>query len=46
MVDVRDSAFYVGEKIKVSEYIQKIKPDYVVIMYNGVNFGDDLFDFE
>ena len=46
VVDVRDSAFYVGEKIRVSEYIQRIKPDYVVVMYNGVNFGDDLFDFE
>jgi len=45
-IDVRSNAMYVGDKINVYEYIEKTKPDYLVIMYTGVSAGDDLFDFE
>ncbi len=44
-VDVRAGEMYVGDKIRVYEYIEKIKPDYVLVMYTGVSSGDDLFQF-
>ena len=44
-VDVRAGGMYVGDKIRVYEYIERIKPDYVLVMYTGVSSGDDLFDF-
>lgn len=46
VADVRDDEYYVGNKINVYEYIDKIKPDYVIVMYNGVSSGMDLFDFD
>lgn len=44
-VDVRDGG-YVGNKINVYEYIEALKPDYLVVMYTGVSAGDDLYNFE
>ena len=44
-VDVRDGG-YVGSKINVYEYIEALKPDYLVVMYTGVSSGDDLYNFE
>lgn len=45
IADVRDYAYYVGDKINVGEYIKEKNPDYVIILYNGVSAGSDLFDF-
>ncbi len=36
VVDIRDFDYFVGEKINVYEYIKTEKPDYVVVLYNGV----------
>lgn len=44
-IDVREGADYVGDKINAYEYIERIKPDYVLVMYTGVSSGDDLFHF-
>ncbi|MBE6008995.1 MAG: hypothetical protein E7235_07340 [Lachnospiraceae bacterium] len=46
ITDVRDYEYYVGSKINVYEYIEKIKPDYVLVLYNGISTGEDLFDFD
>lgn len=46
VADVRDYAYYVGDKINVHDYIKEKNPDYVVILYNGVSLGNDLFDFD
>ena len=35
-IDVRNYEWYVGEKINVQEYIEKVKPDYVIVMYTGI----------
>jgi hypothetical protein len=44
--DVRKSNAYVGEKLNMKEYIKSVKPDYVLILYNGVGTaGDSRFDF-
>ncbi len=44
-IDVREGAYYVGEKINAYDYIKTYKPDFVLVMYTGVSSGDDLFDF-
>ena len=44
VTDVRDGG-YVGEKLDMREYIQKIKPDYVIVLYTGVSGGDSLYTF-
>lgn len=46
VVDIRENAGYVGEKLKMSEYIEKVKPDYVMVFYSGLSDSKDLFDFE
>ena len=46
VTDVRDYEYYVGDKINVYDYIEKINPDYVIVLYNGVSSGADLFDFD
>lgn len=46
VVDIRENSGYVGEKLKMSEYIEKIKPDYVMVFYSGLSDSSDLFDFE
>lgn len=44
-VDVRDGG-YVGSKINVYEYIEALRPDYLVVMYTGLSAGEDLYNFE
>ena len=34
--DMRNSSYYVGDKINAKDYIKKIKPDYVVVLYSDV----------
>lgn len=34
--DMRDVESYIGEKLNLEEYIQKIKPDYVIVLYSNV----------
>ncbi|MBS7297871.1 MAG: hypothetical protein KIG65_02180 [Eubacteriales bacterium] len=46
VVDIRENSGYVGDKLKMSEYIQKIKPDYVIVFYSGLSDSKDLFEFE
>lgn len=46
VTDVRDYAYYVGDKINVYDYIKEKNPDFVTVLYNGVSSGDDLFDFD
>ena len=46
VTDVRSDAFYVGEKINVPEYIEKIRPDCVMVFYSGAPLGDDLYNFD
>lgn len=42
--DVRRDGNYVGEKINVQEYIEQIKPDYVIVLYSGISaLRDDTF---
>ncbi|MBQ7986061.1 MAG: hypothetical protein IJ304_02210, partial [Clostridia bacterium] len=46
LLDMRDFAEFKGERIKVSEYIERVKPDYVLVMYTGVTGEDLVYDFE
>ena len=42
--DVRSGERYVGEKLDMQEYIEAIKPDYVIVMYSGIAaLKDDTF---
>lgn len=34
--DMRNYSYYVGEKVNLKEYIEEIKPDYVVVLYSGI----------
>ncbi len=34
--DMRDGEYYVGDKLNAEEYIKKIKPDYVLVLYYDV----------
>lgn len=34
--DMRDASFIDGDKINLEEYIQKNKPDYVIVLYSGI----------
>lgn len=46
--DVRNYEYYVGDKINLRDYIQEIKPDYVLVLYSGVTAVDGSsgeFDF-
>jgi hypothetical protein len=45
IADVRNYEWFVGDKLNLNEYIPKIKPDYVIIIYKGVRCGDGSFDF-
>ncbi len=35
--DIRDGENYVGDKLNMEEYIEKIKPDLVLVLYTGVD---------
>lgn len=43
--DVRDNEKYVGEKLNMEEYIKEIKPDYVIVLYNGVSNSQKEYNF-
>lgn len=46
--DMRNYERYVGEKLNAEEYIKQIKPDYVIVLYSGVNSlekSDGEYDF-
>lgn len=46
VVDIRENSGYVGDKLKMSEYIERTKPDYVMVFYSGLSDSKDLFEFE
>ncbi len=49
MVDVRNYSSFVGDKINVYEYIEKIDPDYVLVLYTGSSnmaSSSGKFDFD
>lgn len=37
IVDTRDYEYYVGDKVNVYDYIKEINPDYVLVLYSGIN---------
>lgn len=39
--DMRDFEEFVGDKINVAEYINEIRPDYVLVLYSGVKSLDN-----
>ena len=43
--DVRDNEKYVGEKLNMEKYIKEIKPDYVIVLYNGVSNAQKEYNF-
>ena len=44
--DMRNYDYYVGEKINAEEYIQKIHPDYVLLLYSGApKLDNDVLNF-
>ncbi len=45
VVDIRDGG-YVGDKIHLTSYIKKLKPDYVFVLYTGISEGDSLYTFD
>lgn len=49
IVDMRNFEWFVGEKINLYDYIESIKPDYVLVIYNGAGSltkGDDRYNFD
>ena len=46
VVDIRQGDYYVGERLSVYQYIEEIKPDYVLVLYSGVSIAGGRFDFE
>ena len=44
--DVRDGDYYVGDKLNMKDYIQQIKPDYVLVLYASLNnISDSRYNF-
>ena len=46
--DMRDFTSFAGKKINAEEYINKISPDYVIVLYSGIsslNDSDGKYDF-
>ena len=35
VVDVRNYSYYVGDKLNAYDYIEEVKPDYVIVLYVG-----------
>ena len=35
--DLRDFKSFVGDRINMEEYIRKIQPDYVIVLYGGIS---------
>lgn len=46
LLDMRDFAEFKGDRINVEEYIERVKPDYVLVMYTGVTSEDRVYDFK
>lgn len=46
LLDMRDFAEFKGDRINVAEYIERVKPDYVLVMYTGVSGEDMIYDFK
>ena len=46
LLDMRDYAEFAGDRIDVAEYIEKTKPDIVLVMYTGVTGTDVLYEFK
>ena len=49
IVDIRNREGYVGNKIDVYEYIEEIKPDYVIVLYQNSTKLEDVagrYDFK
>lgn len=46
LLDMRDYAEFAGDRINVAEYIEKTKPDIVLVMYTGVTGTDVLYEFK
>ncbi len=44
--DVRDRPSYVGNRLNIEDYIKQINPDYVLVLYTGVEgASDSRYDF-
>ena len=37
VVDIRPGDQYVGDRLSVYQYIEEIKPDYVIVLYSGIS---------
>ena len=47
MLDLREMSGMYGDRVaSVSQYIEEMKPDYVIVMYYGVNKDDKKYTFE
>ena len=47
MLDLREMSGMYGDRVaSVSEYIEEMQPDYVIVMYYGVNKDDKKYTFE
>ncbi|MBQ7202402.1 MAG: hypothetical protein IJS03_00125 [Eubacterium sp.] len=45
-VDMRDYDYYIGDKLNLKDYINQIKPDYVIVLYTGAGSStDSRYDF-
>ena len=43
--DVREMEKLTGDRMDMREYIKKVKPDYVLVLYTGSDGDDNRFDF-
>jgi len=44
--DVRDGDFYIGDKLDMEKYIERVRPDYVLVLYTGVDLpSSSRYDF-
>ena len=46
LLDMRNFDEFAGKRIDVAKYIEKTKPDYVMIMYTGVTGDDIVYEFK
>ncbi len=46
LLDMRDFDEFAGDRINVAKYIEKVKPDIVMVMYTGVTSEDMLYEFK
>ena len=43
--DLRNFDYFVGKKVNVKDYINKINPNYVLVLYSGVPNGENKLNF-